>query len=126
MPTPEVSEDLATQFAIERRNWDTALAFIHGWHEAKIKKLQTHLDLSFNGNRFLPFSEEQLGFFLQQAWNRYQQESGKPARSKITSYSELEPYYKKANDYVASQIARWTLMGDSAARSFQFEGIDDD
>lgn len=86
--------------------------------EARIAELETALALSLNGSRGLPYSREYLGLFVREAWIRWAKTQPNPKPSWLVPYDELPEQDKEADRQIGEAVARWTLIGDAAARAY--------
>jgi hypothetical protein len=71
-------------------------------------------ELQFDGNRALPFSRDELGRFVREAWVRWAQRQPAPKPSWLVPYDELSEADKEADRQIGETVARWTLIGDAA------------
>lgn len=67
-----------------------------------------------DGNRPLPFSRDQLGRFVREAWVRWAQTQPNPKPSWLVPYDDLSEPDKEADRQIGEAVARWTLFGDAA------------
>lgn len=70
---------------------------------------------SKDGNRSLPFDRDTLGRFVREAWVRWALTQPSPKPSWLVPYDELDELDKEADRQIGEAVARWTLIGDSAA-----------
>lgn len=67
-----------------------------------------------DGNRPLPFSREQLGRMVREAWVDWARTQPNPKPSWLVPYDDLSEPDKEADRQIGERIARWTLIGDAA------------
>jgi hypothetical protein len=67
-----------------------------------------------DGNRPLPFTRDQLGSFVREAWIRWAKKHPNPKPAWLVPYHELSEIDKEADRQIGEAIARWTLIGDAA------------
>jgi hypothetical protein len=67
-----------------------------------------------DGNRPLPFSRDELGRMVREAWVRWAETQPDPKPSWLVPYDELAEPDKEADRQIGESVARWTLIGDAA------------
>lgn len=81
---------------------------------AKLEKL---FNESLNGNRELAFDREQLGQMVREIWIRWAQTQPNPKPHWLTPWENLNEPDKEVDRLIGEEMARWTIVGDSAMRS---------
>lgn len=81
-----------------------------------MKNQTTQLD----GNRPLPFSRDQLGRFVRDAWISWAKEQPNPKPSWLVPYDDLAEADKEADRIIGERVARWALIGDAARAATTF------
>src|SRR5215469_3515379 len=85
----------------------------------KKEMLKAKKDERRDGNRPLPFSRDELGRMVREAWIRWAQTQPNPKSSWLVPYEELCEPDKEAHRQIGETVARWTLIGDAAAHSVE-------
>lgn len=67
-----------------------------------------------NGARPLPFSRDDLGRFVREAWVRWAETQPDPKPSWLIPFDQLAEPDKEADRQIGEAVARWTLIGDAA------------
>jgi hypothetical protein len=70
-----------------------------------------------DGNRPLPFSRDELGRMVREAWVRWAQTQPNPKPTWLVPYEGLDEPDKEADRQIGEAVARWTLIGDAARAS---------
>lgn len=78
-----------------------------------------------DGNRPLPFSRDELGRMVREAWVRWALTQQNPKSSWLEPYDSLSEPDKEADRQIGEAVARWTLIGDAAAASIHTPNTDD-
>ena len=88
---------------------------------SEIERLRAEVERLRDGNRPLPFSRDELGRMVREAWVRWAQTQPNPKPTWLVPYEGLDEPDKEADRQIGEAIARWTLIGD-AARAALGEG----
>ena len=67
-----------------------------------------------DGNRSLPFSRDEYGRMVREAWVRWAQTQLNPKPSWLVPYDELSEPDKEADRQIGEAVARWTMIGDAS------------
>jgi len=67
-----------------------------------------------DGNRPIPFSRDELGRMVREAWVRWAQTQPNPKPAWLVPYDDLAEPDKEADRQIGEAVARWTLIGDAA------------
>ncbi len=82
---------------------------------AERRALRKSPDNQRDGNRPLPFSRDDLGRMVREAWVRWAQTQPNPKPTWLVPYEELAEPDKEADRQIGEAVARWTLIGDAAS-----------
>ena len=72
-----------------------------------------------DGNRPLPFSRNELGRFVREAWVRWARTQPNPKPSWLVPFDELSEPDREADRQIGEAVARWTLIGDAAVAALE-------
>jgi hypothetical protein len=67
-----------------------------------------------DGGRLPPWSRDDLGRFVREAWVRWAKTQPSPKPSWLVPWEELAEPDKEADRQIGEAVARWTLIGDAA------------
>ena len=87
--------------------------------EARAEKAERELAKLHDGNRALPFSRDEVGRMVREAWVRWAQTQSNPKPSWLVAYSELSEADKEADRQIGEAIAQWTLIFDAARNALK-------
>lgn len=72
------------------------------------------VDERLDGNRPLPFTRDELGRMVREAWVRWALTLPDPKPSWLAPYHMLDEVDKEADRQIGEAVARWTLIGEAA------------
>jgi hypothetical protein len=72
-----------------------------------------------DGARPLPWSRDELGRMVREAWVRWAETQPNPKPSWLAPYDDLSEPDKEADRQIGEAVARWTLIGDAARASLK-------
>ena len=81
---------------------------------SELDRLAAQVEGMLDGNRPLPFTRDELGRMVREAWVRWALTLPNPKASWLDPYHMLNEIDKEADRQIGEAIARWTLIGDAS------------
>jgi hypothetical protein len=89
--------------------------------EANLAAANKQIEEMLDGNRPLPFSRDELGRMVREAWVRWAGSQPNPKASWLVAYENLSREDQEADCQIGESLSRWTLIGDSARTALSRE-----